>query len=242
MAAALTLMGTALLLAAADTTGLPAPPPLAAPTQLLVELLPQPPTPNILVVDTPRPRFSFVPQDDTVLQRNMTHYRIVVTAACERPEQCPVVWDSGRTSAPTAASILCGAALSPATSFRWTARWWDGNLSSAVAEGAFDSALSADGIDWHGARWLGGGQAQFRLTVPSMPAAAAPWRARLHVASPGGATADVDGEPQGDEIGITLWADVSMPTISRLLVFSRPFSDRLCGCRTGKAFRTSAST
>ena len=48
---------------------------LPAPTQLLVELMAKPPLPHILVVDTPRPRFSFVPRDDVALQRNMTHFR-----------------------------------------------------------------------------------------------------------------------------------------------------------------------
>ena len=220
-------MGAVALLMLGAAAALPAsalgaePPPLGAPTQLLVELMRRPPAPHITVVDTPRPRFSFVPQDTVLRQRNMTHYRVVVTAACEQAP-CPMVWDSGRTAAPIAANIPCGVALPAATSFRWTARWWDGSLASAVADGGiFDTALfSADGADWHHAEWLGGGQAQYRLTVPATAAgasaAAAPWRARLHVASPGGATVDVDGVGQGDAVGVSLWADNknSVPYIS----------------------------
>jgi hypothetical protein len=141
---------------------------LPAPTQLLVELMAKPPLPHILVVDTPRPRFSFVPRDDVALQRNMTHFRIVVTAACgEQSAQCPVVWDSERRPAVAApANVPCGVALPPATGFAWAAQWWDSELPSAVASGAFETGLLRD-ANWHGAQWLGDGHAQFRLTVPA---------------------------------------------------------------------------
>ena len=88
---------------------------LAAPSALLVDLMHRQPPPLLLVTASARPSFSFLSGSSV-----MTHYRIAVTDLAGS-----VGWDSGRTEAPAAAHIPCGANLTAGASYSWTAEYWD---------------------------------------------------------------------------------------------------------------------
>ena len=177
---------------------------LAAPSGLLVDLMHAQPPPLLLVTASARPSFSFLSGSSV-----MTHYRIAVTDLAGS-----VGWDSGRTEAPAAAHIPCGANLTAGASYSWTAEYWDdAGHHSPRATGAFTVGLLGE-ADWQGAEWLGGGQRQFKLALGPRHRAllrrdGAPQVAKLHVASPGGVTVEVNKKPVGDPVGLSLWADNS---------------------------------
>lgn len=190
-----------------DEEGAAGPALLAAPTHLLVDLTEAQAPPLLLIVGTPRPTFSFVAPGDLGANRSMTDYQIVVRDSAGGA----VRWDSGRVTArgALAEGVLCGAALQPGRSYSWTVQYWAASLRSEPAASTFDIGLLSE-ADWAGAKWLGGGQKQFKLAPPSsalssLRRAPGTGKIKLHVAAPGGAVVEVGGDTLGDPVGLSLW-------------------------------------
>ena len=102
-----------------------------SPTDLRVEYLVDP-----LGVDTPHPRFSWVPRAAERGARP-SGYQLVVTTAGG------TAWDTGKISSDETTQIeYAGKALQSGTSYQWKVRWWDqGDRSSPYASGHFDTGL-----------------------------------------------------------------------------------------------------
>src|SRR5580698_290377 len=115
-----------------------------SPSDLRVEYLANP-----LGVDTPRPRFSWVPREAERGARP-TAYQIVVTA----PDGTS--WDSGKVASEETGQIAyAGKALESGKSYTWRVRWWDqGDRPSPYASAQFDTGLLSPS-DWS-AKWIRG--------------------------------------------------------------------------------------
>ena len=172
-----------LVLAIASATSLP------APARLLVEWLPAPPAPELLVLSTPVPRFSFLPHSQYAHPGDgvaMSSYRIVV-----RPTTSSTpAWDSGVVAAASATSVRCGVNLTALTAYEWTAMWWSSDgRASPIATSAFELGPLPDGPVWTAAPWLGAkDQQQFRVYLNAPPPTGA--RVRVYVATTGGYVID----------------------------------------------------
>ena len=155
-----------------------------APTGLRVEYLDNP-----LGVDTPRPRFAWIPQSSE-RGAKPTAYQIVVTAAGA------TVWDSSKIrSGETALIEYAGKPLASNTSYSWQVRWWDQNdRPSPYASAHFDTGLLA-ASDWK-AQWIRGSnqlRKEFSLS-------ARPTRARAFVAGIGYYELRINGRKAGDRV------------------------------------------
>jgi alpha-L-rhamnosidase len=172
----------------------------AAPVNLRVDLMDEQHKPLLLVTASVRPAFSFIVPDEMDSDDSMTHYRITVSNIAGG-----VAWDSGKQPGVAAVNIICGTALKTGGSYIWTARYWAHRSGeSTTSEASFDVGLLSED-DWGAAAWLGAGHRQFKMQIPTMPANVT--KLKLHVASPGGVTVDVDGGAVGDTVGVSLWAD-----------------------------------
>merc|ERR1712166_90907 len=225
------LVAFVLTLAAAETDRSLRSADLPAPTNLLVDLVEAQAAPLMLVTSTALPSFSFAAEPDSGAHTvRMTHYRIVVTRLVGGKR----VWDS-KSVPGEAQSVLCGAVLSAGTTYEWTAQYWSHGRASPVSTGQFDVGLLND-TDWGGSVWLGGGHRQFKLPLASVRSQLAePGRLKLHVASPGGATVQLDQVPVGDPVGIMLWTDASksVPYISYDLTDLTHASEIIITCGGG---------
>ena len=158
---------------------------LPAPSRLLVEWLPLPPAPELLVLSTPLPRFSFLPHSKYTHPGDgvaMSKYRIVVRAATSLKP----VWDSGIIAAKSATSVQCGVNLTALTAYEWTAMWWstDGR-SSPISTSYFELGPLPNGPVWASAPWIGAKhQQQFMVNLNEAPPVDA--RVRVYVAATGG--------------------------------------------------------
>ena len=180
---------------------------LPMPQRLMVEYLPSAPAPQLLLVGTTRPRFSFVPHgawEHPGAGVAMTGYRITVAAAAAETEA--LAWDSGVVQATSAVAVECGVELPRLRGYRWTAQWWGTSPSagaptmSAVASATFDIGPN-NASDWAPSNWIGGGgQTEFQLQFPADAAVA-----KLFVAAPGGAVVYANGQAVSDESGISAW-------------------------------------
>jgi hypothetical protein len=149
--------------------------------------------PHMIVTATPRPSFSFL------APKLMSHHRVVVSDLAGK-----VAWDSEKQPGSAAINIVCQTGLKTGASYTWKATYWSADRS-ASASAAFDIGLADS--DWGAAAWLGAGDRQFKLRPLALPAADGGTKVKLHVASPGGATVQVGGQPVGDPVGVSLWAD-----------------------------------
>jgi alpha-L-rhamnosidase len=96
----------------------------AAPSGLLVDLLPEP----LVIEDLRAPRFSWVVEDG---QRGAVQSAYQVVVATEPQLAAPGqadVWDSGKVSGSVSAAVAyAGPTLKPATRYHWTVRTWNGH-------------------------------------------------------------------------------------------------------------------
>jgi alpha-L-rhamnosidase len=155
-----------------------------SPTDLRVEYLVDP-----LGVDTPHPRFSWVPRAAERGARP-SGYQLVVTTAGG------TAWDTGKISSDETTQIeYAGKALQSGTSYQWKVRWWDqGDRSSPYASGHFDTGLFT-AADWK-AQWIrGANQLRKEFTLASKPV-----RARAYVAGIGYYELRINGKKTGDHL------------------------------------------
>ncbi len=155
-----------------------------APSDLRVEYLENP-----MGVDTPHPRFFWVPRESERGARP-TAYEIVVTSGSQTE------WDSGKIASDETGQIAyAGQALESGKSYAWKVRWWDqADRVSPYASGHFDTGLF-QASDWK-ARWVRGGnelRKEFSL-------AAKPVRARAYVAGIGYYELRLNGRKVGDRL------------------------------------------
>jgi alpha-L-rhamnosidase len=155
-----------------------------SPTDLRVEYLANP-----LGVDTPSPRFSWVPREAERGARP-TAYQIVVTGSDG------TVWDSGKIpSEETGQIAYAGKALESGKSYAWRVRWWDqADRISPYANAHFDTGLFSSS-DWS-AKWIrGANQLRKEFTLASKPV-----RARAYVAGVGYYELRINGRKVGDRL------------------------------------------
>eukprot|EP01052_Picozoa_sp_SAG31_P001944 SAG31_NODE_65_length_28565_cov_8.402914_25_plen_541_part_00 len=181
---------------------------LDAATDLLVDFAEPQKPPMLLISARLKPTLSFVAPGDPATNRTMTAYQIVVQDSAGT-----TAWDSGKVSSVGgfATGVVCENALHPGLSYQWKVWYWvSASLCSEAATSGFDIGLLSES-DWAGARWLGGGQNQFKLAVPT--SALAPLRReprakmKLYVAAPGGTVVEVSGKTVGDPVGLSLWTE-----------------------------------
>ncbi|MCS7315360.1 MAG: family 78 glycoside hydrolase catalytic domain, partial [Bryobacterales bacterium] len=162
---------------------------------------PQPPTGlrteylvNPEVVDTPRPRFSWV-LEHTARGQRQTAWQILVSS---RPEvNVGDVWDSGRVEgAQNTLVAYNGKPLESGRTYYWKVRWWDaaGQASPYSRVARFTMGL-LNPSDWKG-RWIGGAnQLRKEFTL-----AARPVRARAFIAGLGYYELRINGQKVGDHV------------------------------------------
>jgi hypothetical protein len=163
---------------------------LPAPARLLTEWLPQPSNGQPLVLDTARPRFSFLPHAADAhpgAGTSMTAYRIVVSSAAGAPT---VVWDSGVVAGSAAVGVRCGANLTALQPYSWQAEWWAADPASSqpspVSAAAPFELGPVGAAAWNAVPWLGAPeQREFGIGYVAPPAAK---RVRLFVLASGGHT------------------------------------------------------
>jgi len=160
-----------------------APPPLAA-AQLRAEYLADP-----IVLDAPRPRFSWQPQAAPGARVALqAAYRLVVNRTSSPSSE--TVWDSGLVSSPLSAQVeYAGAPLQSDSVYAWAVQWVDAAAGAAPwsAAARFGTGLLAQS-EWAPAAWVGcaGGANQLRAEIDvGAPAGAAVAQARLYVAAVG---------------------------------------------------------
>lgn len=157
-----------------------------APTNLRCEYLTDP-----IGLDTPQPRFYWVPQHS---ERGATQsaYQIVVTR-----EGGETVWDTGKVASPESTQIVyAGPALQSNTEYTWRVRYWDqADRPSPYSKTAiFDVAL-LQASDWH-ARWIrGANQMRKEFSLDT-----APLHARAYVAGVGYYELRINGRKAGDRL------------------------------------------
>ena len=155
-----------------------------SPTDLRVEYLANP-----LGVDTPSPRFSWVPREAERGARPIA-YQIIVTGADG------TAWDSGKVASEETGQIAyAGKALESGKSYAWRVRWWDqADRVSPYASGHFDTGLFSSS-DWS-AKWIrGANQLRREFTLASKPV-----RARAYVAGVGYYELRINGRKVGDRL------------------------------------------
>jgi hypothetical protein len=177
---------------------------LPAPSQLVVENLPEPMSEgDTLTISTLQPRFSFLAHavhEHPGSGIKMSAYRIVVKSAGS------ISWDSGVVNASAAVYVPAGAELKHLTSYTWTAQWWavGEDNPSPITSAAFDLGPGETEADWHGSSgWVGEGQNEFRYQFQAGAAV------KLFVAAPGGSVVYVNGRAASDECGLSAWIDFS---------------------------------
>jgi alpha-L-rhamnosidase len=155
-----------------------------SPTDLRVEYLVNP-----LGVDTPHPRFSWVPRAAERGARPAGYQLVVTTAG-------GTAWDTGKIASDENTQIeYAGQALQSGTSYQWKVRWWDqGDRPSPYASGRFDTGLFT-AADWK-AQWIrGANQLRREFTLASKPV-----RARAYVAGIGYYELRINGKKAGDHL------------------------------------------
>lgn len=155
-----------------------------APTELRVEYLKDP-----MGVDTPHPRFFWVPQSAERGARQSA-YQIIVTSGTE------TAWDSGKVASDETVQIAyAGAALNSGKRYTWRVRWWDqAGRASPWATAHFDTGLF-EPSDWS-AKWIRGGN----LMRTEFTLSAKPVRARAYVAGIGYYELRLNGKKVGDRV------------------------------------------
>jgi alpha-L-rhamnosidase len=155
-----------------------------APTDLRIEYLKDP-----MGVDTPHPRFFFVPQA-TERGAKQSAYQIVVNDAAG------TVWDTGKVASEETVQIsYAGSPLKSGKSYTWRVRWWDqAGRASLYATAHFDTGLFQTS-DWS-AKWIRGGNVmRTEFTLDARPV-----RARAYVAGIGYYELRLNGHKVGDRV------------------------------------------
>jgi alpha-L-rhamnosidase len=158
-----------------------------APTDLQCEYLKDP-----IGIDTPKPRFFWVPRH-TERSAAQTAYQIDV----KREGDLDPVWDSGKVaSAESTQVVYAGPPLQSATGYGWRVRYWDqaGRSSPYSPVAIFDMGLLS-ASDWR-ARWIRG-ENQMRK---EFSLDAAPLHARAYVAGVGYYELRLNGRKVGDHV------------------------------------------
>lgn len=162
---------------------------------------PQPPTGlrteylvNPEVVDTPKPRFSWV-LEHTARGQRQTAWQILVST---RPEvNAGDVWDSGRVEGSQNTHVAYnGKPLESGCTYYWKVRWWDaaGQASPYSRAARFTMGL-LNASDWKG-RWIGGAnQLRKEFTLPARPV-----RAHAFVSGLGYYELRINGQKVGDHV------------------------------------------
>jgi alpha-L-rhamnosidase len=196
------LVGSGLLPASEST--------VPAPVGLLVDLIEVQAAPYLAVTASLHPRFTFN-TGSYVLP--MSAYEITISG-----DGGPAVWSSGKIAATSAVNILCNATLVAGAKYSYAAQYYTAaGTASAVTTSPFGVGPSV--AQWKGAAWLGGGQRQFKIEVPSGAESST-----LYIATPGGATVEMDGAFIGDEVGVSLWTNVLANTAYIAYVIPRSSS------------------
>ena len=157
-----------------------------APSGLRCEYLTDP-----MGIDTPNPRFYWIPQH---AQRgaSQTAYQVIVTGASS-----VTVWDSGRVASPESTQVVySGKPLQSGKSYAWRVRYWDqANQASPYSSVArFDTGLLAPS-DWQ-AKWIrGGNQVRKEFALDAKPV-----RARAYIAGIGYYELRINGRKAGDHV------------------------------------------
>lgn len=142
-------------------------------------------------VDTPHPRFYWVPQH-TERGAQPAAYQIVVTNSAAE-----TMWDTGKVSSPESTHIAYeGKPLDSGKSYAWKIRYWDqaGRASPYSQTAHFDTGLLA-GSDWK-AKWIrGGNQARKEFMLDAKPV-----RARAYVAGIGYYELRINGRKVGNHV------------------------------------------
>ena len=159
---------------------------LPAPLRLMVEHLQAPLAPNVLVVDTARPRFAFVPHaadQHPGAGVEMTAFRIVVSEDGAEGNAAPA-WDSGVVNESAVVGVKCGSDLKTLSAYTWSAQWWSSTSASPSPKSTSKFELGPSEKDWASSQWLGAPtQKEFKLTFTKPDAKA---KVRLYVAAAGG--------------------------------------------------------
>lgn len=142
-------------------------------------------------VDTPHPRFYWVPRH-AERGAQPAAYQIVVTNGAGE-----MVWDSGKVVSPESTHVAyAGKALESGKSYSWKVRYWDqaGRPSPYSSTAHFDTGLLA-ASDWK-AKWIrGGNQARKEFTLDAKPV-----RARAYVAGIGYYELRINGRKVGNHV------------------------------------------
>ena len=183
---------------------------LPAPVGLLVDLIEVQAEPYLAVTASLHPRFTF---NTGSYGLPMSAYEITI-----REDGGTAVWSSGKIAATSAVNILCNATLVAGAKYSYAAQYYTAaGTASVVTTSSFGVGPSE--AQWKAAAWLGGGQRQFKIEVPSGAEGST-----LYIATPGGATVEMDGAFIGDEVGVSLWTNVLANTAYIAYVIPRSSS------------------